>query len=168
MLTAALGRVFSYSALFSNSELLVRCGMCYSVYLSTTCPDDLSLRNSELVRFERASDPASDPCTGLLGFPHQWYVGSKSHCSCTFRHLASPELGFFDPVDWIEEGQDDIDATRELYLVLFSLFADGYQVDIIDRWEGVLPEDVKTLDVLLNAISQSAFVLFENHRFRFT
>ncbi len=87
--------------------------MCYGVYVSTDSSEDLATRNTDLVRFEKVADPLSDPCITLLDFPSQWYVGSKSRCSCTFRHLTSIELGFSEPVDWYTEEQEELDATRE-------------------------------------------------------
>jgi len=70
--------------------------MCYAVYLSTDLATDFSERNTDLLRFKRVDDSIADPCTALLEFPNQWYVGSKSECSCTFRHLhtSAVELGF--------------------------------------------------------------------------
>lgn len=88
--------------------------MCYSVYISTDSPEDLSGRNSELIRFEKVTDSNGDPCATLLDFSNQWYIGSRAGCSCAFRHLTAPELGFSDPVDWYEEQQDDLEATAEL------------------------------------------------------
>lgn len=141
--------------------------MCYGVYISTDSTEDLSKRNSELVRFEKVTDPNADPCTQLLDFPHKWYVGSKSGCSCTFRHLKSVELGFGEPEDWYKEEQDDREATRELYRTLASLVSSGHEVDLVDRWEGTQPEDITTLDVSLDDVSESAFRMFEDHKFRF-
>src|SRR3990172_5989413 len=108
--------------------------MCYSVYISTDSSEDISKRNSELVRFEKVTDTNDDICTKLLEFPNRWYVGSKSGCSCTFRHLLSIELGFAEPVDWYKEEQDEINATGELYSALDALLSSGHRVDILDRW----------------------------------
>lgn len=141
--------------------------MCYGVYISTDSSEDLARRNSELVRFEKVTDPSTDPCIRLLDFPNQWYIGSKSGCSCTFRHLASIELGFSEPEDWCKEEQDELDATLELYSILAFLLSAGHKVDLVDRWEGSGPEDIKTLDVSLDDVSEKAFRMFENHKFRF-
>ena len=140
--------------------------MCYGVYISTGSDEDLSKHNSELVRFEKVTDSNTDPCTRLLEFPNQWYVGSKSGCSCTFRHLSSGEPMFCEPEDWYKEEQDELDATRELYGILVSLLSSGYGLDLLDRWEGTQPEDITTLDVTLDDVSESAFRLIENHKFR--
>jgi len=140
--------------------------MCYEVYLSTDSQEDLTTRNSELVRFKRVADSSTDPGIGLLDFSHSWYVGSKSECSCTFRHLYSTELGFGEPVDWYPEEQDEIKATRELYVTLTSLLSSGYQIDLLDQWNGAQPAGITTLDVSLNDVPANAFRLFENHKFR--
>ena len=120
-------------------------------------------------RFERLvyePDPDADPGIRLLDFPHRWYVGSKSHCSCTFRHLHSVELGFGEPVDWFPEERDEIDATRELYATLTALLSSGCRVDLLDQWNGAQPADVTTIDVSLSEVSEKAFRMFENHKFR--
>ena len=140
--------------------------MCYAVYISTDSPEDLRRRNSDLVRFEVLDATQRDPCIALLEHVHRWYVGSKTHCSCTFRHLMSIELGFREPEEWYREEQDELDATRELYADLADLLAAGHDVDLIDRWEGARPGDIKAVDVSLDEVSQGAFRLFENHKFR--
>ena len=78
----------------------------------------------------------------------------------------SIELGFREPEEWYKEEQDELDATRELYAHLTSLLAAGHDVDLIDRWEGAGSDDITTLDVSLDEVSQGAFRLFENHKFR--
>jgi len=140
--------------------------MCYAVYVSTNSPEDLAGRNSELVRFRIVSDSETDPCAALLEFPKRWFVGSKSECSCTFRHTASVELGFTEPVDWYPEDEDALDATRELYRTLKFLVSSGYQVDLVDCWEGAKPADIATADVWLDDVSEAKFRMFENYRFR--
>ena len=142
--------------------------MCYAVYISTNSQEDLSRRNSELVRFKKLSEPESDPCTRLLEFPNRWFVGSKSDCSCTFRHATSVDLGFTVSVDWYQEEQDELDATGELFAVLQSLLLSGCDVDLVDRWEGAQLDDIISLDVSLAEISKTTFRMFENHRLRFS
>ena len=144
--------------------------MCYAVYISTDSPMNLAERNSDLVRFEKVTDPHFDPCVSLLEFPHKWYVGSKSGCSCTFRHLhtSAVGLGFSEPLDWYEEDQDDLDATRELYGVLHHIVSSGHYLDLVDRWEGSRSEDITVLDVSLDEVPETAFRIFEDHKFRLT
>ncbi|MBI5583345.1 MAG: hypothetical protein HY892_05950 [Deltaproteobacteria bacterium] len=141
--------------------------MCYLVYLSTDSPKDLTERNSDLVRFEKVTEGHFDPGLALLAFPNQWYVGSKSGCSCTFRHLhpSSIALGFSEPEDWYPEGRDELDATRELYAALSEILSSGARLDLLDRWEGSQPEDITTLVVSFDQVSPGAFRLFESHKF---
>ena len=143
--------------------------MCYSLYLSTDCSADLSVHNSDLLRLQNAEDYEykTAPIMNLLEFPKKWFVGSKSECSCTFRHLSAMELGFGMPEDWYEEQQDNLDATQQLYDVIVTLLASGHRVDCIDMWAGAEPKDIKTLPVSLDRVSREAFRLFENHRFVF-
>ena len=90
--------------------------MCNVVYLSTDGEEDLSIHNNELVRFEKKQDLSADPALRLLTFPHRWYLGSKTGCSCTFRHWlgvnGSPCFGH--PEDWYPEDVDEIQATKIL------------------------------------------------------
>jgi hypothetical protein len=142
-----------------------RKSVCYSLYISTDSPEDLSGRNSELIRFEKITDSNGNPCVTLLDFPNQWYIGSISGCSCEFRHLVDTALGFSDPVDWYEEQQEDLDATAQLYSILADILSAGAYVDIIDVWQGARPEDIRVLEVSFADVSKSAFRLFENHKF---
>ncbi len=78
----------------------------------------------------------------------------------------SLDLGFSEPVDWYKEDQDQIDATRELYSMLEALLSSGFDVDLVDRWEGAQPSDIVTSEVSFDDVSSTTFRLFENHRFR--
>jgi hypothetical protein len=141
--------------------------MCYRVYISTNSVDDLSERNSELVKFEKVTEADSECFIDLLEFPNKWYVGSKTDCSCTFRHLAGgSDFEFEEPQDWCQEEQDNIDATLDLYSSLVFLLSLGYKVDLIDQWYEAKREDIITIDVSLDTVSQKKFRLFENYKYR--
>ena len=139
--------------------------MCYALYLSTTSKEDLAELNSDMVRFERLSD--DEGRVSDLMYPQKWYVGSKSGCSCNFRHLSSVELGFGEPLDWYPEEEDDIRATAELYRVIVRLISEGNDVDALDLWEGMEQGEIKSLDVNLRTVPEKNFRLFENHHFVF-
>ena len=142
--------------------------MCYDVYLSTNSPENLSNYNNELVKFTKVVQAQNEPVAQHLSHSYKWYVGSKSDCSCTFRHLVSIELGFGEPVDWYEEDQDEINATMSLYVVINSLVSSGHQVDCIDIWHGENPEsfeNLKTIEISLKKVPLQSFRLFENHKF---
>ena len=69
-------------------------------------------------------------------------------------------------MDWYPEEQDEIDATRQLYVTLTFLLSSGYQVDLLNLWHGAQSTTITTLDVSLDEVSEKAFRLFENHKFR--
>ena len=141
--------------------------MCYMLYMSTDCADDLSLQTSELVRFAEPSIATCAPCPRVLKHEHKWFVGSQSECSCTFRHLCREAvgLGFGAPEDWFPEEQDSIDATHQLYEILQELVLRGHRVELLDCWSGDENEGAEPLDVSLSQISRERFRLFEGHLF---
>lgn len=140
--------------------------MCYVVFLSTSDPGDLTVNNTHLMRFglELGSEPASE----LLAHPFRWFVGSRSICSCGFRHLTAPELGFNAPEEWFPEEPEDLEATAQFIAVVRALFAAGQQVDCVDAWSQTGAAQIKSLDVSISAVQDSEFRFFENHRFSFT
>ncbi len=139
--------------------------MCYSVYVSTDLDEDLSKENSELVRFEKKH--LDQAIASLLQYENKWYVESKSGCSCTFRHLLSIELGFSEPEDWYEEGDDEIAATISFIRIVRKIVDRGNQVDCIDAWHGIGKEDIVATTVNLTDIKDEQFRFFENHHFHF-
>jgi hypothetical protein len=142
--------------------------MCYYLYISTDSSENLSIYNTEFVKFEKLSDTNNNLCTALLDHTNKWYVDSEAkRCGCSFRHLyiGAIELGFSKPVDWYKEDAEHIQATNELYSVLLNLLTSGFQVDLIDIWQGAQPEDIVTIEVSFDKISEKAFRLFENHKF---
>jgi hypothetical protein len=140
--------------------------MCYSLHLSTNASEDLARYNSELLKFQRL-DAVETAGLNLLRHRQRWYVGSKSGCSCTFRHLFSVELGFGEPVDWYPEDPDELRATAELYRIIARLVSEGYQVDCLDIWAGADLKAISEQVVNLEAVSETAFRLFENYHFVF-
>ncbi|MBK8980612.1 MAG: hypothetical protein IPM29_32310 [Planctomycetes bacterium] len=146
--------------------------MCYVVHLLTDSPADLSVHDSPLVRFERATVASLEEALrhgrSLVELPHLWCVGTRSGCGCTLRHVATPcaDLWFGPPVDWYPEGQDDLDATKELYAVLVRLVHAGHRVDVLDHWWGDAAAEFADLDVSLDQVDAESFRLFDKHRFR--
>ncbi len=140
--------------------------MCYSLYLSTSSAEDLTRYNSELLRFRRPGS-ADEKWMGVLCHEHKWFVGSKSECSCTFRHFSTTDLGFTEPQDWFPEDADNIQATAELHRVVCRLIAAGEQVDCLDTWYGVKPDEIKEMVVAFGTVSEKTFLLFENHHLVF-
>ena len=139
--------------------------MCYTIYLSTDSNQDLSLNNSDLVHFKKQT--VEEPFDSLLRYDQQWYVGSKSGCSCTFRHLFSVDLGFGEPVDWYPEDEDEIAATLLFVEIVRKIIERGYEVDCIDAWYGATKEDILEKQVNLDEIKDAQFRFFENYHFIF-
>lgn len=141
--------------------------MCYCAFISTDSGENLSKRNSELVKFGKVEDADIEFCRKMLDYSNYWFVGSKSGCSCTFRYFAEGnEMCFGKPVDWYKEEQDEIDATKELYNTLDYLLSAGNKVDLVNKWVDTKTEDIKTIDVSLNEVSEAEFRMFENYKFR--
>jgi hypothetical protein len=139
--------------------------MCYALLLSTTSSDDLSQFNSEVLRFENTI-PDRLSVRDLL-YPNKWYVGSRTGCSCSFRHLAGPEFEFGVPEDWFPEEQSDIEATLQFIGVVRSLLSNGARVDCIDLWQGHDAEVIPWVSVNLELILDEEFRFYENHHFDF-
>lgn len=140
--------------------------MCYSIYLSTDSNKDLSNENNDLLHFKQ--EEIKVPIQSILKNEHQWYLGSKSICSCTFRHLHSIELGFSEPVDWYPEDDDEIAATLSFIEIARQIVEQGHQLDCVDIWEGTAEADIKELWIDLNDLRDDEFRFFENYHFIFT
>jgi len=139
--------------------------MCYALILSTTSNDDLSQFNGEMIKFDK-NIPARLSANSLL-YPNKWYVGSRTGCSCSFRHMYGPEFEFGVPVDWFPEDTFDIEATHMFVRLVRSLLAKGESVDCIDLWESNSEEPLPPLIVDLSRIQDEEFRFFENHHFDF-
>jgi hypothetical protein len=142
--------------------------MCYLIYISTDSSEDLSQRNSALIRFEKNFGNCAPEVLNLLQYEYPCYVASKAGCSCTFRHLSSIELGFAEPVDWYKESSDEIEATRIFYDIASSLILSGKNIDCIEIWTGTRKDQIQHLKVELSSIRRDEFRFFENHHFVFS
>ena len=140
--------------------------MCYMVLISTTAEEDLSVHDSEFIRF--STDIPSIPERDLLKYPRHWFLVSREGtCSCSFRHLYSVELGFGEPVEWFPEEPEQIRATLDVIEAIRGLVIAGGQVDCIDAWAGGSSLPFVELDVDLASVSNEAFRFYENHHFSF-
>ncbi len=143
--------------------------MCYCVLLSTTADKDLSADNvPPYVIFQRDLSHCETGAAEVLRYPRKWFVGVKSACSCTFRHLSAVHLGFAAPEEWYPEEPEEIEATKQFYDVVVQLLSAGKKVDCVARWAGSPKDAVKHLDVNLATVSREAFRFFENHHFIFS
>jgi hypothetical protein len=141
--------------------------MCYELLLSTTSGDDLSQFNDGGITFGQSIP--DHLATNALMYPNKWYVGSRTGCSCSFRHLYEPDLGFGAPEDWFPEESSDIEATIKFIRLVRSLLAKGDRVDCVDLWEGHGDESRPpvSMKVHLGSIRDEEFRFFENHHFDF-
>jgi hypothetical protein len=139
--------------------------MCYALILSTTSSDDLSSFNGEQIRFDK-NVPDRLPFQHLL-YANKWYVGSRTGCSCSFRHLYGPEFDFSAPEDWFPEEKSDIEATLTFIRLVRSLVIKGEKVDCIDLREGNQAEHPALMSVDLSQIRDEEFRFFEDHHFDF-
>lgn len=140
--------------------------MCYSLLLSTTSSEDLSQFNAEGIRFDK-NIPGRLSVSHLL-YANQWYVHSRTGCSCSFRHLYGPEFDFSVPQDWFPEEKSDIEATLLFIRLVRTLILNGEKVDCIDVWESNQAQSPHMLSADLNQIRDEEFRFFENHHFDFT
>ena len=141
--------------------------MCYALILSTTSDEDLSLMNTDMIRF---GQPVADRYPmNALSYPNKWYVGSRTECSCSFRHIVEPEQDFGIPEEWFPEEASNIEATLTLIGLVRSLIAKGEHVDCVDYWEGDIDKHQfpVSITVDLSRIRDEEFRLFENHHFDF-
>lgn len=139
--------------------------MCYALVLSTTASDDLSLSNGEGIRFDKNLPDL--PPFHHLRYANKWYVGSRTGCSCSFRHLYGPEFDFHVPEDWFPEEKSDIEATLTFIRLVRSLIEKGEKVDCIDLWISDGVEVPPPISVDLNRIRDEEFRFFENRHFDF-
>ncbi len=139
------------------------------VLLSTTMDKGLAERSiPPFVTFERDLSRCEPGVADLLRYSHKWYVGVRSACSCTFRHLCQVAIGFGPPEEWYPEEPEEIEATKQFYDVVASLVSAGQRVDCLSHWAGTPKNAIKHLDVDLASISREAFRFFENYHFTFS
>jgi hypothetical protein len=145
--------------------------MCNFLYLSTTSDLDLTLYNQlDVLNFERMDKSQNQRLTDVLLYENVWYVSNRpGDCSCGFRHMMSnmSEFGFFSPMDWYKEDEDEILATKLLYKVLYGLLESGHKADILDDYHELPKETLPLLEVNLKEIGEDRFLLYEDSHFVF-
>lgn len=128
------------------------------------------MHNSRLISFSR--ELPNVPEKALLRFRNKWFLGSVHGCSCGFRHLCaeSVSLGFGEPEKWVQEEDEDIEATLKAVRVLRLLVEIGANVECINIWDhgdGAVKE-LQTKEVSMTRLDDAAFRFFENYRFVFS
>jgi hypothetical protein len=138
--------------------------------LSTNSETDLAAHNTDLVKFSKTLPGV--PEEKYLAHQFKWFIGSKSGCSCEFRHLyvTSVEFGFGEPEDWFPEEASDIEATKQIATTIRALVSSGAEVDCVDAWMHAQQDAAQLAgDVVVNLseVSDASFRFFEMHRFTF-
>ena len=161
--------------------------MCYSVYLSTTSDEDLSLVKSVAFSFEQISrsdetDDLGETENGeeaqllrFLSHRNCWYLtGKYGGCSCHFRHTEGgfhpttqvESMPYFSPPEsWSPEDAEDVESTGAFYDALVTLVNGGHQVEILDAWSGTKVTRIRTIPVSLAKVSRDEFRFFNAFRF---
>ncbi len=142
--------------------------MCYFLYISTNSDQDLAINNNELVNFKKVESKDEELPTEILSYSNIWYVGSAKGCSCSFRHLMSPDLGFSESVDWYKEETEEIEATKQLYDILKKELDKGKAIEIVDKWTQTDSRDIKEMEVSFSDISRNQFRFIENYKYILT
>ena len=140
--------------------------MCYVLYLSTDCPDDLTRYSSDLMVLASAREGEDESAQETLLHPYRWFVGSKSGCSCTFRYAMDPSIGFGPPVEWSPEEGNEIEATGRFYRLVTELVSAGHAVDCVNLWMGD-GQEVHERTVDLSTVGEADFRFYEGHHVRF-
>jgi hypothetical protein len=144
--------------------------VCYSIYVSTDCPEDLGAQKFKHLNFNNnlAPEPSHVQLLPLLAYPHRWFLNRAEYggCSCQFRHSLDPQ--FEPPQDWMPEDEDNVSATKEAYQVFRRIVDGGYRLDLIDVFSGeTFRDEIQTLAVSLESVAAESFRFFEGYRFVF-
>lgn len=144
--------------------------MCFTTVVSTTSDMDLSQFNTRLIQFSRQLPGI--PEEAHLRYSTKWHLKSQYGCSCGFRHLGQgdDDLGFSEPLDWMPEDPEDVEATHQVVNIFRNLAREGARLDCIDAWTHNDEEEavsIKELAVNLAAIPDSGFRFFSGFRFEF-
>ena len=130
---------------------------------------------SEHLNFQKVISD-EDPILGLLSHPNRWHLsGFGGGCSCHFRRSLQNwsddetlELPTFEaPFEWQQEDLQAIQSTKLAYDMVFLLLEQGHSVDLVDYWNGTLPDEIETMEVSLRQVPRNSFKFFEDYRFIF-
>ena len=121
-----------------------------------------------MIKFEKVEGEDGELPVEILSYPNIWYVGSASGCSCSFRHLMSPDLGFSEPVEWYREEKDEIEATKQLYDILKKEFDKGNAIEVVDKWTQTDHKDIKEMKVSFSDVGRNQFRFIENYKYILT
>ena len=151
--------------------------MCFTVLLSTDCPDDLFAQNGSGICFQPADDQGVR--AAAMPYAHNYDVvgdgSGYSHggCGCCFSFYgdgAFTEYGFREPEMTSPEMLEHSPMRETLHLqeVIRRLVRQGWRVQLAAVWAedwGSLQREAEVVSmVVLNPLH---FALYENVRFEF-
>ena len=151
--------------------------MCFTVLLSTDCPDDLFAQNGSGICFQPADDQGVR--AAAMPYAHSYDVvgdgSGYSHggCGCCFSFYgdgAFTEYGFREPEMTSPEMLEHSPMRETLHLqeVIRHLVRQGWRVQLAAVWAedwGSLQREAEVVSmVVLNPLH---FALYENVRFEF-
>ena len=151
--------------------------MCFTVLLSTDCPDDLFAQNGSGICFQPADDQGVR--AAAMSYAHNYDVvgdgSGYSHggCGCCFSFYgdgAFTEYGFREPEMTSPEMLEHSPMRETLHLqeVIRHLVRHGWRVQLAAVWAedwGSLQREAEVVSmVVLNPLH---FALYENVRFEF-
>ncbi|MCE1246110.1 MAG: hypothetical protein LWY06_05655 [Firmicutes bacterium] len=145
--------------------------MCNLLYLSTT--GDLvpsQCNHSGFLFFEKITREDYPRIGEVLLYDNLWFVSNKQGgCSCGFRntHNDISDFGFYEPLDWAKEEEENIIATKLLYQVIRGLLDSGHGVDILEDWDELPPEEFSEMEVDLNEVREEQLVFYVNSHYVF-
>ena len=152
--------------------------MCFTVLLSTDCPDDLFAQNGSGICFRPADDQSVR--AAAMPYAHNYYdvVGddlgdSHGGCGCCFSFYgagAFVEYGFREPEMTSPEMLEHSPMRETLHLqeVIRHLVRHGWRVQLAAVWAedwGSLQREAEV--VSMAGLNPLHFALYENVRFEF-
>ncbi|MBH5329753.1 hypothetical protein H9Q10_08740 [Eikenella sp. S3360] len=151
--------------------------MCYTVLLSTDCPDDLFSQNGDGICFQPADgqsvQEAAMPYARNYDVVGDGSDGSHGGCGCCFSLYgdgAFAEYGFHEPeiasLEMLE--RSPMRETLHLQEVIRRLVRQGWRVQLATVWAenwGGLPQGAEM--VAMAGLNPLHFALYENVRFEF-
>lgn len=144
--------------------------MCFTVFVSTDSPEDLSQLAPGHFRFRPLLADEVVATDGLLAYAQRWHVsGRHGGCSCHLRHQLERNIEgqglFHEPFEWAPEDESSVVDTAAIYDVFKSLASNGANVDVVDLWNGEYRDGFDTITVSLSDVSSEQFQFVENRRF---
>jgi hypothetical protein len=75
------------------------------------------------------------------------------------------EMGFGKPVDWYQEEDEAVAASKIFIGIVREVLEAGYEIDCVDAWSGAEPSDFSDLRLDLGGMADEEFRFFEKWHF---